>query len=253
MKICPTCQASYGDEMSFCLQDGTRLPARDTSGLSNAPTEAYTVATNPADDISAANTIVSRTVSATPAPKQFRMSAVNPSNRMGCIVTVGQVSAMVLVVFGLGIGGFYYLTRSNSGLVAYNEKPAPDTSGGAPTNANMSANSANSAAYPVTTPPTTTASDNSKPIAGGVLNGKATSLPKPPYPPAARAVRASGTVSVQVLVDENGSVISANAVNGHPLLRAAAVSAAISAKFNPTLLSGKPVKVSGVLTFEFAP
>ena len=44
-----------------------------------------------------------------------------------------------------------------------------------------------------------------KQISGGVLNGKATSLPKPPYPPAARAVRASGAVSVQVLIDENGN------------------------------------------------
>jgi protein TonB len=92
-----------------------------------------------------------------------------------------------------------------------------------------------------------------KQISGGVLNGKATSLPKPPYPPAARAVRAAGAVSVQVLIDENGSVVSASAVSGHPLLRAAAVQAARGARFSPTMLSGQPVKVSGVITYNFVP
>jgi periplasmic protein TonB len=92
-----------------------------------------------------------------------------------------------------------------------------------------------------------------KQISGGVLNGKATSLPKPAYPPAARAVRASGAVSVQVLIDENGNVVSASAVSGNPLLRAAAVSAARGAKFSPTKLSGQPVKVSGVITYNFVP
>jgi protein TonB len=91
-----------------------------------------------------------------------------------------------------------------------------------------------------------------KTISGGVLNGKATSLPKPAYPPAAKAIRASGAVSVQVLIDESGRVVSASAVSGHPLLRAAAVSAAQSARFSPTLLSGQPVKVSGVITYNFA-
>ena len=92
-----------------------------------------------------------------------------------------------------------------------------------------------------------------KRISGGVLNGKATSLPKPAYPPAARAVRAQGAVTVQVLVDEEGNVANASAVSGHPLLRASAVQAARAAKFSPTKLSGRPVKVSGILTYNFTP
>ncbi|MFL6336893.1 MAG: cytochrome c oxidase assembly factor Coa1 family protein [Pyrinomonadaceae bacterium] len=88
-------------------------------------------------------------------------------------------------------------------------------------------------------------------IPGGILNEKAVSKPQPPYPPAARAARASGSVTVEVTVDETGSVVSAAAVSGHPLLRAAAVAAARQAKFSPTLLSGKPVKVSGLLTYNF--
>ena len=88
-------------------------------------------------------------------------------------------------------------------------------------------------------------------ISGGLLNGKATSLPKPVYPAAAIAVRAAGTVAVQVLVDENGEVVSAEVMSGHPLLRSAAVEAAKAASFAPTMLKGEPVKVSGVLTYNF--
>ncbi len=88
-------------------------------------------------------------------------------------------------------------------------------------------------------------------VSGGVLNGKALSLPKPQYPQIAKTARASGTVVVQVLIDENGSVVSASAVSGPPLLRAAAVQAARGARFSPTKLSGQPVKVSGVINFNF--
>ena len=90
-----------------------------------------------------------------------------------------------------------------------------------------------------------------KTISGGVLNGKAISLPKPEYPPIAKAAKASGTVVVQVIVDENGNVIAAHAVSGHPLLQAAAIAAARSAKFSPTKLSGQPVRVTGVITYQF--
>lgn len=88
-------------------------------------------------------------------------------------------------------------------------------------------------------------------ISGGVLNGKAISLPKPAYPPIARAAHVSGAVTVQVTVDENGNVTSASAVSGHPLLQASAVAAARQAKFRPTMLSGQPVKVTGVIVYNF--
>lgn len=90
-----------------------------------------------------------------------------------------------------------------------------------------------------------------KTVSGGVLNGRATTMPSPSYPAAAKAVRAEGSVSIQEMIDEDGNVISAAAVSGHPLLRAAAELAARSAGFEPTLLNGKPVKVSGVLTYNF--
>ncbi len=90
-----------------------------------------------------------------------------------------------------------------------------------------------------------------KSVAGGVLNGKAISLPKPEAPAEARTAGVSGAVAVQVTVDETGSVSEAKAVSGHPLLQQVSVSAALQAKFAPTSLMGEPVKVTGVLIFNF--
>lgn len=82
---------------------------------------------------------------------------------------------------------------------------------------------------------------------------KALVLPKPAYPGIARAAHASGTVEVQVVIDEQGNVSAARAISGHPLLHAANVEAARRAKFSPTLLEGDPVKVAGVIAYHFLP
>src|SRR5262245_20221534 len=91
-----------------------------------------------------------------------------------------------------------------------------------------------------------------KPVSGGVLNGTALSLPQPVYPDAAKRMRTSGVVTVDVVLDETGKVVSANATSGPPILRDAAVQAALKARFSPTKLSGQPVKVSGVINYRFA-
>ncbi|HKR61471.1 MAG TPA: energy transducer TonB [Pyrinomonadaceae bacterium] len=88
-------------------------------------------------------------------------------------------------------------------------------------------------------------------VSRGVLNGKAVSLPKPEYPPIARNARVSGPVTVEIVIDESGNVISANAVSGHPMLRQSAVNAARQAKFSPTILAGRPTRVTGVITYNF--
>ncbi|HEV2837385.1 MAG TPA: TonB family protein [Pyrinomonadaceae bacterium] len=88
-------------------------------------------------------------------------------------------------------------------------------------------------------------------VSKGVINGNAISLPRPVYPEVAKKIHVQGTVSVQVLVDLDGRVVSAKAVNGHPFLIPAAVKAALQARFSPTLLSDQPVKVSGVITYNF--
>ena len=91
-----------------------------------------------------------------------------------------------------------------------------------------------------------------RPVSGGVLNGKAISLPKPDYPDAARRLRAAGMVTVEVIIDVNGRVISAKATSGAPLLRDAAERAAMQARFTPALLSGQPIKVSGQINYNFS-
>ncbi len=88
-------------------------------------------------------------------------------------------------------------------------------------------------------------------VSRGVLEGKAVSLPKPNYPALARPIRLQGTVIVQVLIDETGKVISAKAVSGHPIFIPEAQKAAMQARFQPTTLSGQPVKVSGMITYNF--
>jgi protein TonB len=84
-----------------------------------------------------------------------------------------------------------------------------------------------------------------------VLNGEALSLPKPPYPAIAKQLRIQGPVNVQVVISETGKVISAKAVSGNPALTAAAQQAALQARFSPTTLGEQPVKVSGIITYNF--
>ena len=86
------------------------------------------------------------------------------------------------------------------------------------------------------------------PISGGMLNGKAIYLPLPE----AQAGQPAGVVMVQVLIDEQGTVIDAKAVSGPAGLHIAAVNAARLARFMPTVLAGEPVKVSGTLAYNFA-
>ena len=104
---------------------------------------------------------------------------------------------------------------------------------------------------PIPKPAETPKPEIPKLISKGVINGLASNLVKPVYSAAAKAVNAGGAVTVQVTIDETGRVIAANAVNGHPLLRAAAEAAARQSKFTPTLLSNQPVKVTGTIIYNF--
>jgi periplasmic protein TonB len=88
-------------------------------------------------------------------------------------------------------------------------------------------------------------------IAKQVINGEALTKEIPPYPHIAKVSRVSGPVKVKVVVDESGKVISATVISGHPLLLATAIKASYQWTFKPTMLDGKPVKVSGFITFNF--
>lgn len=90
----------------------------------------------------------------------------------------------------------------------------------------------------------------------GVINGrvaKPDDLVKPSFPSAARLNRASGSVYVRVLIDEEGNVVEAKTTFGHPLLRAAATNAARKSKFKPIIIGNSPVKVSGIIIYNFVP
>jgi protein TonB len=157
------------------------------------------------------------------APKEVSAKASDiPPVRRGVTTIIGSESSNAAVPMAAGPGTGLSGATAGPTRIDVGEAPPP----------------------PAPTPPRA-------PISGGVLNGKAISLPKPAYPPIARQAHASGTVVVQVTIDENGNVISARAVSGHPLLQAVAVSAARGARFSPTKLSGQPVKVTGVITYNF--
>src|SRR5207237_2293568 len=89
------------------------------------------------------------------------------------------------------------------------------------------------------------------PLPSYVLSGKAISKPAPPYPIIAKQAHIQGPVAVQIVIDEQGRVISAKATSGHPLLQGAAVQAAYQARFTPTTLNGQAVKVTGSITYNF--
>lgn len=86
----------------------------------------------------------------------------------------------------------------------------------------------------------------------GVINGKALKLPLPLYPLQARGVNAQGRVLVAVLIDESGRVAQAKPVcGGHPTFNDVALIAARKAEFEPTVIDGKPVQTTGVITYNF--
>ena len=100
---------------------------------------------------------------------------------------------------------------------------------------------------------TNAADEKVREVRGGIVNSKAINLVKPVYPMEARAKRASGAVNVQVTIDEEGNVVYACALSGAKELQRGSEIAAYQSKFSPTLLEGKPVKVTGVIVYNYVP
>jgi hypothetical protein len=90
-----------------------------------------------------------------------------------------------------------------------------------------------------------------KSVSKGMINNSAIFLAQPKKPSTAIALGASGAVNVEITIDEEGIVISAVALSGHPMLRAVSADAAKASKFKPTLLMGVPVKVAGIIVYNF--
>lgn len=91
------------------------------------------------------------------------------------------------------------------------------------------------------------------PASTDIINGKAVSLPKPSYPSMASPKRLRGSVSVQVTIDEKGKIIQARAVSGAIEFVNVAVQAAKESRFTPTYVCQQPVKVTGMIIYNFVP
>ncbi|HEX8290410.1 MAG TPA: TonB family protein [Pyrinomonadaceae bacterium] len=89
------------------------------------------------------------------------------------------------------------------------------------------------------------------PVAVGSLVVKAKSRVSPSYPTIARTARVTGNVTVFLVVSERGEVESVIRAEGPQQLQQAAIEAARRWKFNPTELNGRPVRVTGYLSFNF--
>ena len=107
------------------------------------------------------------------------------------------------------------------------------------------------AAVPTPTPAPPPRREGPVILTSSLISSKTLEKPAPPYPAIAKAANVQGTVAVQIVVDEQGKVISAKATSGHPLLLNAAVQAAYRARFTPTVLGGQPVKVTGSIAYNF--
>lgn len=177
------------------------------------------------------------------AVREVRMAPVdNPR------LTPDLVSAVPNKSLPIPPSGFYKIGDHDSDPIGPggNERPGSGGSG-------RDAGGGGSPVIEIGTPPPPVVIERSVPkvISKGVINGEALSLPKPGYPPIAKQLRIQGMVSVQILIDETGKVISAKVVSGNPSLATAARQAAFEARFSPTRLSNQPVKVSGVITYNF--
>lgn len=102
-----------------------------------------------------------------------------------------------------------------------------------------------------TTSEKTETAKNNEPINVGLLLGYAVEKRTPIYPPSARALRQTGIVRIEVLVDEEGKVTEIKSASGPPLLQNAAKDAVKGWKFKPFMRDGQPVKATGYLSFNF--
>ena len=84
-----------------------------------------------------------------------------------------------------------------------------------------------------------------------VKKGELIEAPRPEYPEEAKKQKVEGTVTVSIVIGEEGNVISARATSGPSLLHETSVAAAYKARFKPSMANGKPVKVAGAMTYNF--
>jgi TonB family protein len=86
---------------------------------------------------------------------------------------------------------------------------------------------------------------------GDVLQNTAIIRHMPLYPKAARASNVKGAVTIEVTIDEEGSVIAARPISGPEQLRDAAVAAARRWKWVPERVDRNRARVVGTITLNF--
>lgn len=105
---------------------------------------------------------------------------------------------------------------------------------------------------PAAETPKTDAPKDTSPIEAGSLVQYATKQSSPVYPPAAKSIRATGVVRVDVTISENGDVAEVQKASGPAMLQAAAKDAIRKWKFKPFVRDGQPVKAIGYVSFNFS-
>ena len=151
---------------------------------------------------------------------------------------IRKIAGAKRVVMQLGVNRFELSDEYMSTIRDFNSRLIPGAQSAASINDQL----------PVSTP----SGKSGEPIDAGIVNGIAINLPRPEYSSMAQGARASGMVNVLVTIDETGKVIAARAIAGHPLLREAAEAAARKARFKPTIISGQPIQVTGIIVYNFA-
>lgn len=175
-------------------------------------------------------------------PQQVPISAPHSASKAGWVLTLSSLLILGVGITTITVGGIYTYSAISSAIAKKAEEDRQKRE-----------NSDSKILFPETekTETPSTKDKNVKRISGGILNGSAVYLPKPKYPAAAKAVNAKGAISVSVIVDKSGNVISAKAVSGHPLLRNSAETAARKAKFRPRKVGDNLVEVSGMIVYNF--
>ncbi|HEX8293340.1 MAG TPA: energy transducer TonB [Pyrinomonadaceae bacterium] len=215
----------YLDQTVLAKMSQTAAPAATQTPANAAANAAATNAANSQPrPVSKPQTPASNTAAAQPRPVPADAAKPAPARNTAAALTVASLDRSAVTVANVPSASNVPLADGPS-VKADGDAPAP-------------------AATPARSGPL-------KPISGGVLNGKAIALPAPVYPELARRARATGVVEVEVVIDTTGKVISAKATGGPVMLRQAAEAAALLARFNPTLLSGQPMKVSGSIKYNF--
>jgi TonB family protein len=88
-------------------------------------------------------------------------------------------------------------------------------------------------------------------VGGNVQQAKLVSQVRPVYPPEAKAQRIQGQVTLQAVIDKDGTVANLVVLSGDPMLVPASMEAVRQWRYQTTLLNGDPVEVVTQIDVNF--